>query len=135
MISKLVDNPPFGKNKKDREHYIKTAGLTIKTGLDPKIQAAAQKSITKNCKPTDEAIGASPSSNRAPASSRRWPRAARTAAAKKHETAYNYNAEKTYAGGYGGFQNGSTMKAFTIAAAIQKGFPLTHRINSPAPST
>jgi membrane peptidoglycan carboxypeptidase len=50
---------------------------------------------------------------------------------KKGEVAYNYNVEKSYAGGYGGFQNGSTMKAFTIAAAIQKGFPLNHRINSP----
>ena len=53
----------------------------------------------------------------------------------KAQTAYNYNVEKTYAGGYGGFQNGSTMKAFTIAAAIQKGFPLTYRIPSPSPLT
>ena len=36
---------------------------------------------------------------------------------KKNQTSYNYNVEKSYPGGYGGFQNGSTMKAFTIAAA------------------
>ena len=50
---------------------------------------------------------------------------------KKGQTSYNYNVEKSYPGGYGGFQNGSTMKAFTIAAAIQKGVPLNYRINSP----
>jgi membrane peptidoglycan carboxypeptidase len=50
----------------------------------------------------------------------------------KNQTAYNYNVEKSYPGGYGGFQIGSTAKALTIAAAIQKGMPLSHRINSPA---
>jgi membrane peptidoglycan carboxypeptidase len=49
----------------------------------------------------------------------------------RYHTNYNYNVEKSYAGGYGGFQNGSTMKAFTIAAAIGKGVPTTYRINSP----
>jgi membrane peptidoglycan carboxypeptidase len=51
----------------------------------------------------------------------------------KNQTAYNYNVEKSYDGGYGGFQNGSTMKAFTIAAAIQQGIPLNYKINSPSP--
>ena len=49
----------------------------------------------------------------------------------RNHTNYNYNVEKSYAGGYGGFQNGSTMKAFTIAAALQKGLPMDYRINSP----
>ena len=49
----------------------------------------------------------------------------------RNQTTYNYNVEKSYAGGYGGFQNGSTMKAFTIAAAIQKGIPIDYQINSP----
>jgi membrane peptidoglycan carboxypeptidase len=48
-----------------------------------------------------------------------------------YQTAYNYNVEKSYPGGFGGFQNGSTMKAFTVAAAISKGVPLDYRINSP----
>ncbi|WP_112241592.1 penicillin-binding protein [Kribbella monticola] len=130
VMSKLVDSKLFGKTKKDSEHYIKTAGLTIKTGLDPRIQAAAQASINKNAKPTDQAISAvtivEPGTGivKAMAQNRKY-------GGGKNETAYNYNTEKSYAGGYGGFQNGSTMKAFTIAAAIQKGFPTTHRINSP----
>ncbi|MEU0096130.1 penicillin-binding protein [Kribbella sp. NPDC006257] len=131
VISQLVDSKLFGKTTKESEHYIKTAGLTIKTGLDPRIQAAAQKAIDQNSKPTDQAVSATtvvePGTGvvKAMAQSRRY------GSDKKTETAYNFNTEKTYAGGYGGFQNGSTMKAFTIAAAIQKGFPLTFRINSP----
>jgi membrane peptidoglycan carboxypeptidase len=50
---------------------------------------------------------------------------------KVGQTTFNFNVERSYPGGYGGFQNGSTMKAFTLAAAIQKGVPLSYRINSP----
>jgi membrane peptidoglycan carboxypeptidase len=134
VMAKLVDSKLFGNNKKTSEHNIKTAGLIIKTGLDPKIQAAAQASINKNSKPTDQAVSAitivEPGTGivKAMAQSRPYGNGKGNTT-----TAYNYNTEKSYAGGYGGFQNGSTMKAFTIAAAIQKGFPLTYRINSPSP--
>ncbi|TCM49212.1 penicillin-binding protein [Kribbella sp. VKM Ac-2568] len=130
IVSKLLENPAFGKTAKARDHYIKTAGILVKTSLDPRIQAAAQKSINEHSKPTDQAIAAvtmiEPGTGvvKAMAQSRPY-------GAGKNHTAYNYNVEKSYAGGYGGFQNGSTMKAFTIAAAIQQGFPLNHRIQSP----
>jgi membrane peptidoglycan carboxypeptidase len=130
VVSKLLENPAFGKTDKDREHYLKTAGLTIQTTLDPKIQKAAQRSIDKHSKATDQAIAAitivEPGTGvvKAMVQSRPYGFA-------KNQTAYNYNVDKSYKGGYGGFQNGSTMKAFTIAAAISKGFPLTYRINSP----
>ncbi|NEA35502.1 transglycosylase domain-containing protein [Streptomyces sp. SID13031] len=132
VVSKLLENPAFGKTEKDREHYIKTAGLTIQTSLDPKTQAAAQKSVDEHSKPTDDAIGAitmvEPGTGavKAMVQSRKY-----GGDPKKHETSYNYNVEKSYDGGYGGFQNGSTMKAFTIAAAIQKGVPLNWKIESP----
>jgi membrane peptidoglycan carboxypeptidase len=132
VVSKLLENPTFGKTEKDREHYIKTAGITMKTSLDRKVQAAAQKSIDQHSKPDDDAIGAitmvEPGTGvvKAMVQSRQY-----GGTTNKHQTSYNYNVEKSYAGGYGGFQNGSTMKAFTIAAAIQKGIPLTYRINSP----
>ncbi|QNE20235.1 penicillin-binding protein [Kribbella qitaiheensis] len=130
VMAKLVDSKLFGKTKKDSEHNIKTAGLTIKTGLDPRIQAAAQKSIDEHSKPTDQAVSAvtivEPGTGVVKAMAQNRPYGG-----GKNQTAYNYNTEKSYAGGYGGFQNGSTMKAFTIAAAIQKGFPLNFHINSP----
>ncbi|MFG1818616.1 penicillin-binding protein [Kribbella sp. NPDC049174] len=130
VVAQLKQNKAFGKNETDAGNYLKTAGLTIRTSLDPKIQAAAQKSINEHSKATDQAIAAitivEPGTGLVKAMVQN-----RTYGNKRGQTSYNLNVEKSYAGGYGGFQNGSTMKAFTIAAAIQKGFPLNYKINSP----
>ncbi|TDW83883.1 membrane peptidoglycan carboxypeptidase [Kribbella pratensis] len=130
VVSKLLANPALGATVKDRDHYLKTGGLLIRTSIDPKIQAAAQASIDKHSKRTDSAIAAisvvEPGTGlvKAMVQSRPYGNG-------KFHTNYNYNVEKSYAGGYGGFQNGSTMKAFTIAAALSKGIPMDYRINSP----
>ncbi|HEY0472561.1 MAG TPA: transglycosylase domain-containing protein, partial [Kribbella sp.] len=130
VVAELVNSKLFGKTAKESEHYIKTAGLTIKTGLDPRIQKSAQASINQNSKPNDQSISAitmvEPGTGVVKAMVQNRPYGN-----GKFQTAYNYNVEKSYPGGYGGFQNGSTMKAFTIAAAIQKGIPLNYMINSP----
>jgi membrane peptidoglycan carboxypeptidase len=130
VVAQLTKNPAFGKTEVDRRNYLKTAGLTIRTSLDPKIQAAAQKSIDEHSRATDQAIAAitivEPGTGLVKAMVQSKPYGN-----KRNQTSYNYNVEKSYAGGYGGFQNGSTMKAFTIAAAIQKGFPLNYKITSP----
>jgi len=132
IVAQLKQNPAFGKTPKDRANYLKTAGLTIRTSLDPKIQAAAQKSIDEHTKPGDQAIAAitivEPGTGlvKAMVQSKKYGNG-------KDRTSYNYNVEKSYAGGFGGFQNGSTMKAFTIAAAIQKGYSINYKIPSPSP--
>ncbi|TCC24082.1 transglycosylase domain-containing protein [Kribbella sindirgiensis] len=130
VVSKLKANNAFGKTPEERENYIETAGLVIKTSLDRKMQAAADIAVAKHSKATDDVVAAitmvEPGTGlvKAMAQSRLY-------GSKKGQTAYNYNVEKSYAGGFGGFQNGSTMKAFTIAAAIGKGVPTTYRIRSP----
>ncbi|MFD7160633.1 transglycosylase domain-containing protein [Kribbella sp. NPDC059898] len=130
VVSKLLDNPALGPTEQARDQYLKTGGLTIRTSLDPRIQAAAQKSIDENSKPTDSTIAAitvvQPGTGLVKAMVQSKPYGE-----GRDETAYNYNVEKSYAGGYGGFQNGSTMKAFTIAAAIQQGIPIDYQIDSP----
>jgi len=130
VVAKLMENPLFGRTDDARENYIQTAGLTVRTSLDPKLQAAAERAIAKHSKPTDEAVAAitvvEPGTGLVKAMAQSKPYGF-----KKNQTAYNYNVEKSYAGGFGGFQNGSTMKTFTIAAAIQAGVPLNYRINSP----
>ncbi|ADB29567.1 glycosyl transferase family 51 [Kribbella flavida DSM 17836] len=133
VVSKLLDNPALGKDEKARAHYIKTAGITVKTSLDLKAQRAAEAAIKERTKRSDTAVAAvtmvQPGTGLVKAMAQSRPYGQDKS---KRETSYNYNVEKTYAGGYGGFQIGSTMKAFTIAAAIQKGIPLNYRINSPA---
>ncbi|MDX6258671.1 MAG: hypothetical protein QOH84_359 [Kribbellaceae bacterium] len=133
IVSKLLENPAFGKTDKAREHYIKTAGITVVTSLDSKMQAAAQKSIEKHTKANDQAIAAITMVEPGTGLVKAMVQSVPYGDGKNNTTAYNYNVEKSYSGGYGGFQNGSTMKAFTIAAAIQAGFPLTYRIPSPSP--
>ncbi|MDX2973872.1 transglycosylase domain-containing protein [Kribbella solani] len=132
VVSQLEANPAFGKSKTERSEFLKTAGLTIRTSLDPKVQAAAQRSIDLHTKPSDQSTAAitlvEPGTGIVKAMVQSKPYGS-----KRHQTSYNYNVEKSYPGGYGGFQNGSTMKAFTIAAAIQKGIPLNYKINSPSP--
>ena len=131
VVSKLLENPALGATVKDRDHYLKTGGLTIRTSIDPRIQAAAQASIKEHSKRTDTAIAAitmvEPGTGVVKAMVQSKPYGN-----GRNHTNYNYNVEKSYAGGFGGFQNGSTMKAFTIAAALQKGFAMDYRINSPA---
>ncbi|GAA0581550.1 penicillin-binding protein [Kribbella sandramycini] len=130
VVSQLLANPALGRTVKERDHRLKTGGLTIRTGLDPRMQAAAQASIDQHARRTDTATAAvtivQPGTGivKAMVQSRPYGNG-------RHHTNYNYNVEKSYAGGYGGFQNGSTMKAFTVAAAIEKGIPLDYRINSP----
>ena len=130
VVSKLLANPALGTTVKDRDHYLKTGGLLIRTSIDPKIQAAAQASIDEHTKRSDSAIAAisivEPGTGlvKAMVQSRPYGNGS-------FHTNYNYNVEKSYAGGYGGFQNGSTMKAFTIAAALSRGIPMDTRINSP----
>jgi membrane peptidoglycan carboxypeptidase len=130
VVADLLVNPALGSTVRDRDHYLKTGGLTIRTSLDPRVQAAAQASIREHSKRTDTAIAAitivEPGTGLVKAMAQSKPYGW-----GKNQTAYNYNVEKSYAGGFGGFQNGSTMKAFTIAAALQKGLPMTYRINSP----
>ncbi|WP_203589613.1 transglycosylase domain-containing protein [Streptomyces sp. SID13031] len=131
-VSKLLENPALGATVKDRDHYLKTGGLTIRTSLDPRIQAAAQASIRSHTKTTDTAVAAitivQPGSGLVKAMVQ-----SRPYGIGKNQTSYNYNVEKSYDGGYGGFQNGSTMKAFTIAGALEKGLPMNYKINSPSP--
>ncbi|TCO32434.1 membrane peptidoglycan carboxypeptidase [Kribbella steppae] len=130
VVSKLLQNPALGPTVKDRDHYLKTGGLTVTTSLDRRMQKAAQASINEHTKRKDSAIAAitivQPGTGlvKAMVQSKQYGKGA-------YQTAYNYNVEKSYPGGFGGFQNGSTMKAFTIAAAISKGIPLDYRINSP----
>ncbi|RZU10950.1 membrane peptidoglycan carboxypeptidase [Kribbella rubisoli] len=130
VVAKLLTNPALGATPKDRDHYLKTGGLLIRTSIDPRIQAAAQASIDKHSKRTDSAVAAitvvEPGTGLVKAMVQSKPYGN-----GRNHTNYNYNVEKSYAGGFGGFQNGSTMKAFTIAAALSRGIPMDYRINSP----
>ncbi|MBS43661.1 MAG: glycosyl transferase [Nocardioides sp.] len=131
VIEYLKRDPALGKNKAEREDLIRTGGLTIKTSIDTRFQAAADASVADHVFATDNAIGAlamvEPGTGeiRALAQSRPMGRDKQAG-----ETFLNYTVPRKY-GKANGFQAGSTFKAFVLAAAIKQGMPLSKTYNSP----
>ena len=118
----LINSTPSlaaaGMTPRDR---LYRGGLTIKTSLDPKVQAAAQKAVSGVIAPTDPAIAVStlvePKTGKIIAMAQSRPEMGLA----NGQTFYNYAAPNDL-GGAGGFQAGSTFKIFVAAAALQEGF-------------
>ncbi|MFE3997334.1 transglycosylase domain-containing protein [Nocardioides sp. YIM B13467] len=132
VLKWLLKDPAFGETETDRLALIKSGGLTIKTTLDQRFQDAAQESVEDHVYATDQAIGAlamvEPGTGRVRALAQSRPMGDNK---KKGQSYLNYLVPKEKAGDSNGFQAGSTFKAFTLAAAIEQGFPLKQKINSP----
>ncbi len=132
VIKWLLKDPAFGETETDRLALIKSGGLTIKTTLDQRFQDAAQQSVEDHVYATDQAIGAlamvEPGSGRVRALAQSRPMGDNK---KKGQSYLNYLVPKEKSGDSNGFQAGSTFKAFTLAAAIEQGFPLKQKINAP----
>ncbi|MEU0316877.1 penicillin-binding protein [Nocardioides sp. NPDC006273] len=131
VINWLVKDPAFGETEADRLALLKSGGLTIKTTLDQRFQDAAQASVEDHVYATDDAIGAlamvEPGTGRVRGLAQSRPMGDKR---KKGESYLNYMVPTQY-GDSAGFQAGSTFKPFVLTAAIEQGFPLKQKINSP----
>ena len=127
----LLTMPSLGKTKKDRENLVKRGGLTIQTAIDPKTQDAAEKAVAKIVGPTDPLISTmnmiQPGTGLILAMAQNKQVMGNNL--KKGETYWNYAVDPAM-GGTQGYQAGSTFKAFTAAAALEKGIPLSKRFNA-----
>ena len=124
----------LGKTREERQAALLAGGLTVRTTLDPKVQAAAQQSAEEHVPPADtfngETFGAATAVDvvepgtgavKAMAVNRRY-----------SEAPASYNTKVNLAtGGSSGFQAGSTFKAFVLAEALKQGFPLSFSLYSP----
>ena len=130
VVRWLKTDPALGETPADRQRLIFNGGLTIKTTVDMRFQRAAQDAVARNVFKGDAAIGAlalvQPGSGNVRALAQ-----SRPMGSKKGQTFLNYTVPPAY-GDAAGFQPGSTFKAFTLAAAVEQGIPLTQRF--PAPS-
>ncbi|MBP2703759.1 penicillin-binding protein [Microbispora sp. RL4-1S] len=131
--SDILTNPvfrAFGKTPQARDRFLKQGGLTIKTTIDPKMQAAADKAIRDRVFPTDNPVASEalvqPGTGqiKALATSRKY-------GVAKHEISYNLPANAAHGGGTG-FQAGSTFKVFTLLTALKQGMKINDGLSAPA---
>ncbi|MFI9844919.1 transglycosylase domain-containing protein [Nonomuraea sp. NPDC051941] len=128
----ILNNEDFGKNQDERKKLLQRGGLTIKTTIDPKMQAAADKAIKKYVSKKDKPVASQamvvPGTGeiKAMAASRKF-----GGSKKKNEMSYNIVADAAHGGGRG-FQQGSTAKVYTLATALEEG--LKYGDGFPAPA-
>jgi len=129
----VLQMPSLGKTKADREKLLMQGGLTIRTGIDPGIQKTVQEKVSDAVGAKDPVIAAmdmiEPGTGKIVAMAQSRP--VMGSDAKKGQTYWNYSAPREL-GGNQGFQAGSTFKAFTAAAALENGIPLSKRYDARA---
>ncbi|GAB6987809.1 penicillin-binding protein [Nocardioides pyridinolyticus] len=130
-INWLLTDPELGETVQERRQLLKSGGLTIRTTLNADYQEAADNAVRSSVDKQDQAVGAlamvEPGTGQVRALAQSRPMGRSEAAG---ETYLNYTVPTRY-GDSAGFQAGSTFKAFVLAAAIEKGFPLTTTFNAP----
>jgi membrane peptidoglycan carboxypeptidase len=133
VMSFLKLDPAFGKTPEEREKNIKTGGYTIKTTMNPVFQRYAQEAVSAYVSPASTSIGAmamvEPGTGAVPAIAHSKP--VMGDRKKLGENYNNFAIPDEYENGRAGFQGGSTFKPFVLAAAIEKGIPLSTSFGSP----
>ncbi|HEX2175674.1 MAG TPA: transglycosylase domain-containing protein, partial [Nocardioidaceae bacterium] len=131
----LLTQPALGETRDDRERLLLAGGLTVRTTIDLKFQRAAERAVRQYVDPQNSVIGGlamvEPGTGEVRAIAQSRPMGNNL---KQGQTYVNYLVPSEYTNS-GGFQPGSTFKAFVLAAALERGIPLDTTINSPSSIT
>ncbi|HZE65902.1 MAG TPA: transglycosylase domain-containing protein [Sporichthyaceae bacterium] len=125
----ILNDPVFGQSEQERADLLSRGGLTIRTTLDMKAQRATDQAIQDKTDPTDK-VAAALASVEPGTGKIRAMGVSREYGTGKGKTVINYATDYAY-GGSRGFQDGSTHKVFTTAAALAEGYGSEYKIDSP----
>lgn len=132
IVEKTLTNmmPSLGPDEDTRRNLLNRGGLTIQTEIDPRTQDAAQAAVSNFIYPTDPVIATmtimEPGTGLIKAAAQSRPEIGDAPG----QSWYNYTMD-SIRGGAEGYFGGSTFKAFTIAAALEKGLPASTSFESP----
>ena len=136
VLQTIRKDPVFGATPEERESFLRRGGYTIRTTLNPTIQAGADKAVLTHIPADDPSKRATAISMVQPGTgqilamtqNRQWGTQGRG------KTTYNYNVDRDM-GGTIGMQAGSTFKVFPMAAAIEAGISPFEYIPAYSPKT
>jgi len=127
----LLKSESLGKTAEERQLMVNRGGLVIQTAIDPKAQDLAQAKVSAVVGPTDPLISTldmiQPGTGLIVAMAQSRPEMGSDT--KQGQTFWNLSAEPGM-GGIQGYQAGSTFKAFTAAAALEQGTPLSKQYDA-----
>ncbi len=133
VINYAMTMPQLGKTVEERKRTLYRGGITITTTLDPRMQRLAQAAILKKVPAgNDERIGAA-SYTADPTTGHVLAFAQNTKFTvdkeSRGQTGIGWALDKKY-GGSGGFQFGSTAKAFALVTAMESGLTVDSSIDA-----
>ncbi|MEV7670911.1 MULTISPECIES: transglycosylase domain-containing protein [unclassified Streptomyces] len=128
----ILSDPVFGKTSEERQKLWNLGGLTVRTTLSPRAQAAANEAaiakVNKDDPVAASVVQVQPGTGKILSMGQSRPYGLDP---KKNETTLNLAVSNRMGGSTYGFQVGSTFKPITAAAALEKGISPAQTYTTP----